>query len=118
MDHPPKLRAPKYSIIDGRDHDCCVLSEPLRDDHILPIICPTCQSVFEKTERHRADLTATLHGVVFQILSSAGLGPHSEERLRTLLGIVGRTIKPGSWVWPSFKTAAFAALRMRARMVS
>ena len=39
----------------------------LRDDGILQVICPTCQTVFAGS-RMAGDRKATLHGVVFDIL--------------------------------------------------
>jgi hypothetical protein len=42
----------------------------LRDDGIVPLICPTCQNVFAGFAQsiHASDHHATLHGVVFDIL--------------------------------------------------
>src|SRR5712671_3836559 len=42
----------------------------LRDDGIVPLICPTCQNVFAGFAQgiHASDRRATLHGVVFDIL--------------------------------------------------
>ena len=41
----------------------------LRDDGIVPLICPTCQNVFAGAQSiHASDHHATLHGVVFDIL--------------------------------------------------
>src|SRR5450631_2414852 len=42
----------------------------LRDDGIVPLICPTCQNVFVGFAQsiHASDHHATLHGVVFDIL--------------------------------------------------
>ncbi len=42
----------------------------LRDDGIVPLICPTCQNVFAGIAQsiHASDRHATLHGVVFDIL--------------------------------------------------
>jgi hypothetical protein len=44
----------------------------LRDDAIVPLICPTCQNVFAGFAQsiHASDRHATLHGVVFDILGS------------------------------------------------
>ena len=41
----------------------------LRDDTILPVICPTCQNVFAGSPKHPCQRRrVTLHGVVFDIL--------------------------------------------------
>src|SRR6266702_7759844 len=42
----------------------------LRDDGIVPLICPTCQNVFAGFAQsiHASDHHSTLHGVVFDIL--------------------------------------------------
>ena len=51
----------------------------LRDDGIVPLICPTCQNVFAGIAQsiHASDHQATLHGVVFDILvgSESRVGP-------------------------------------------
>src|SRR5712675_439074 len=51
----------------------------LRDDGIVPLICPTCQNVFAGFAQsiHASDHHATLHGVVFDILvgSESRVGP-------------------------------------------
>ena len=51
----------------------------LRDDGIVPLICPTCQNVFAGFAQsiHASDRHATLHGVVFDILvgSQSRVGP-------------------------------------------
>src|SRR5712672_983511 len=51
----------------------------LRDGGIVPLICPTCQSVFAGIAQsiHASDHHATLHGVVFDILvgSENSVGP-------------------------------------------
>ena len=52
----------------------------LRDDGIVPLICPTCQNVFAGFAQgiDASDHHATLHGVVFDILVG------SESRVQTL----------------------------------
>jgi hypothetical protein len=42
----------------------------LRDDTVVPLICPTCQNVSAGIAQsiHASDHHATLHGVVFDIL--------------------------------------------------
>jgi hypothetical protein len=42
----------------------------LRDDIIVPVICPTCQNVFRGIghSSHAGDRFVSLHGVVFDIL--------------------------------------------------
>src|SRR5882672_10316498 len=51
----------------------------LRDDGIVPLICPTCQNVFAGFAQSipASDHHATLHGVVFDILveSESRVGP-------------------------------------------
>src|SRR5712675_950829 len=51
----------------------------LRDDGIVPLICPTCQNVFAGFAQsiHASAHHATLHGVVFDILvgSESRVGP-------------------------------------------
>jgi len=48
----------------------------LRDDAIVPLICPTCQNVFAGFAQsiHAGGHHATLHGVVFDILVGSVLG--------------------------------------------
>jgi len=47
----------------------------LRDDGIVPLICPTCQNVFAGFAQsiHASGHHATLHGVVFDILAGSVL---------------------------------------------
>ena len=45
----------------------------MRDDGIVPLICPTCQNVFAAFAQS-IDPVATLHGVVFDILVGSGSG--------------------------------------------
>jgi hypothetical protein len=74
----------------------------LRDDSIMPVICPTCQNVFRKDrstypcQRHPP---VSLHGVVFDILVgsehpqasrlsfSVFSGPHTAAKLAPPYGI-------------------------------
>ncbi len=78
---PSLWRAGATSIV-GKDFlPAIALEEPvvgqghgrfckLRDDAIVPLICPTCQNVFAGFAQsiHASDHHATLHGVVFDIL--------------------------------------------------
>ncbi len=90
LEAPPSLwRADATSIV-GKDFLPVALEEAvvgqghggiceLRDDGIVPLICPTCQNVFAGIAQsiHASDHRATLHGVVFDILvgSQSRVGP-------------------------------------------
>src|SRR5882724_9229904 len=50
---------------DGQRHG---QSYKLRDDGMVPLICPTCQNVFAGKASMPAPPPVTLHGVVFNIL--------------------------------------------------
>src|SRR6266700_7658049 len=57
----------------------------LRDDAIVPLICPTCQNVFAGIAQsiHASARHATLHGVVFDILVG------SEHRVGSAVPVPG-----------------------------
>jgi hypothetical protein len=40
----------------------------VRDDELMPVICPTCQMLSRIAKTHASNVLATLHGVVFDIL--------------------------------------------------
>src|SRR5882757_9684178 len=70
LEHDPEKACPRATTRwvgcrAGRWASC-----KLRDDGIVPLICPTCQNVFAGFAQsiHASDRHATLHGVVFDIL--------------------------------------------------
>src|SRR6195256_3313972 len=79
LEHDPEKACPRATTRwvgcrAGRWASC-----KLRDDGIVPLICPTCQNVFAGFAQsiHASDRHATLHGVVFDILvgSQSRVGP-------------------------------------------
>jgi hypothetical protein len=49
----------------------------LRDDRMVPVICPTCQNVLRDRSKHLCE-GVTLHGVVFDIFA-LGLAPATNQ---------------------------------------
>jgi len=68
----------------------------LRDDGIVPLICPTCQNVFRGAAQsiHPGDSHATLHGVVFDILVGSEYCVGLEAQKRGLPSRSSRAERP------------------------